>query len=311
MKPLLLVLIPMSASARAAMAEPYEVVYAPSASERGPAFAVHGPALRLVLTNGTTGITEAELDACPALGLVCVLGAGYENVAVAHARARGVVVANGAGTNDDCVADHAMALLLATVRAVPQFDRACRAGVWRSQLPVQPNVSHKRLGIVGLGAIGRKIARRGAGFEMEIGYHSRHRRQDVPYAWYERPAALAAWCDFLVVATPGGAATRHLIDAEVLRALGPQGYLVNISRGSVVDTAALADALRDGRVKGAGLDVYEGEPEPPRTLFDFDGVVLTPHTAGSSPEAQQATLARFFANAAGFFSGAGVVSPVE
>jgi len=310
MNPLLLVLIPMSTRAREAMTRQYELLYAPDDASRASTIAARGAAVKLVLTNGTTGLTAAEIDVCAALTLICVLGAGYENVAVPHAKARGVVVANGAGTNDDCVADHAMALLLAAVRAVPQFDRACRAGIWRSALPVQPNVSHKRLGIVGLGAIGRKIARRGAGFEMEIGYHTRTRRDDVPYRWFDSAVALAAWCDFLAVATPGGAATKHLIDAAVLTALGPAGYLVNISRGSVVDTAALADALRAGRVRGAGLDVYEGEPAPPAALLEFDSVVLTPHTAGSSPEAQQATLDRFFENARRHFAGQPVVSPL-
>jgi lactate dehydrogenase-like 2-hydroxyacid dehydrogenase len=250
------------------------------------------------------------MDAMPKMTLVCALGAGYENIAVEKARERGIVVANGAGTNDDCVADHAMALLLAAVRAVPQFDRACRAGVWRNALPVQPNVSHKRIGIVGLGAIGKKIARRAEGFDMEIGYCTRTRRNDVAHAWFENATTLAQWCDYLVVATPGGAATHHLIDADVLTALGPQGYLVNISRGSVVDTHALAAALRAGRIKGAGLDVYESEPEPPTDLFEFDSVVLSPHVAGASPEAQEATLQRFIENATRHFAGQPVISPV-
>lgn len=310
MKPLLLVLITMPRAALAAIAARFDMLYAPDDAQRAATIAARGAEVQAVLTNGTTGLSAAEIDACPKLTLICVLGAGHENVAVAHARPRGIVVANGAGTNDDCVADHAMALLLASVRAVPEFDRACRAGVWRTALPVQPNVSHKRLGIVGLGAIGRKIAQRGAGFEMAIGYHTRTRRDDVPHRWFDSVVALAQWCDFLVVATPGGAATKHLIDATVLAALGPNGYLVNIARGSVVDTAALADALRAGRIKGAGLDVYESEPEPPAELLGFDSVVLTPHTAGSSPEAHQATLDRFIGNATRHFAGQPVVSPI-
>jgi D-3-phosphoglycerate dehydrogenase / 2-oxoglutarate reductase len=308
--PSLLILNPLSARALATIAAHFTPTYAPDDAKRAAAIAAHGDDFAAVLTIGSIGLAAAEIDAMPCLTLVCVLGAGYENVDIAHAKARGIVVATGAGTNDDCVADHAMALLLATVRAVPQFDRACRAGVWRTALPVQPNVSGKRLGIVGMGAIGAKIARRAAGFDMPIGYHNRTRRSDVPHAWFESATALAAWCDFLVVATPGGPATKHLIDADVLAALGPEGYLVNIARGSVVDTAALAEALRAGSVKGAGLDVYESEPEPPVELLGFGQLVLTPHTAGASPEAQQASLDRFVENATRHFAGQPVVTPV-
>ena len=310
MKPLLLVLIPLSTDALAQLEARHDLIYAPDDAQRVAQVAARGAELQAVLTIGTTGLTAAEIDAMPRLTLIGVLGAGYENVDVARARERGIVVANGAGTNDDCVADHAMALLLATVRGLPQLDRACRAGLWRTDIPVPPNVSHKRLGIVGMGAIGRKIAKRGAGFEMEIGGHSRTRRDDMPGRWFDSVGALAQWCDCLVIATPGGAATKHLVDAAVLTALGPNGYLVNIARGSVVDTEALADALRHGRIKGAGLDVYESEPEPPAALMGFDNVVLTPHVAGSSPEAKQASLQRFLDNAARHFAGEPVISPV-
>ncbi len=309
-KPVLLVLNPMSEAARAQLGERYELVYAPDAPQRAAAIASRGASVDAVLTIGSIGLTAAEIDAMPRVTLVCALGAGYENIDVVHAKARGIVVANGAGTNDDCVADHAFALLLAAVRAIPQFDRACRAGTWRSELPTQPNVSAKRLGLLGFGSIGRKIARRGAAFDMPIGYCTRTRRDDVEHAWFDSAQALAAWCDFLVVATPGGPGTHHLVDAAVLEALGPDGYLVNISRGSVVDTAALAEALRDGRLKGAGLDVYESEPKPPVALFGFDGVVLTPHVAGTSPEAVQATVDRFLENARRHFDGQAPVSPV-
>jgi len=309
-KPLLLVLNPLSQAHRDAIAEHHDLVYAPDAAQRSAAVAAHGAAVDAVLTIGSIGLRADEIDAMPRLSLVCALGAGYENVAIDHAKARGIVVANGAGTNDDCVADHAMALLLAAVRAVPRFDRACRDGVWRDALPTRPNVSGKRLGLLGYGAIGRKIARRAAGFDMPVGVCTRTRHADIEHRWFDSPAALAAWCDFLVVATPGGAATRHLVDAGVLAALGPRGVLVNIARGSVVDTAALAAALRDGRLQAAGLDVYESEPKPPAELLAFDEVVLTPHVAGTSPEAVQATIDRFLENSTRHFAGQPVVSPL-
>jgi lactate dehydrogenase-like 2-hydroxyacid dehydrogenase len=208
------------------------------------------------------------------------------------------------------VADHAFGLLIGAVRGIRTLDRLCREGVWREEIPQPPNVSGKRLGILGLGTIGQKIAKRAAGFDMEIGYHNRKPREGAAHRYFDSLKALAAWADVLVVATPGGAGTRHMVDAEILDALGPQGFLVNISRGSVVDTEAIAAALRDNRVAGAGLDVYESEPKRPEALIGLDNVLLTPHMAGWSPEATQASVNRFMANAEGHFAGRGVVSPI-
>src|SRR5687767_10230263 len=157
MKPLLLILIMVSEPRRALLGELFELLYAPEAARRADAIARDGPRVRAVLTNGTTGLAAAEIDAMPQLTLVCALGAGYEGIAVEHARARGIALANGAGTNDACVADHAFALLLSTVRAIPALDRACRAGIWRESLPMQPMLAGKRLGVLGLGTIGRRI----------------------------------------------------------------------------------------------------------------------------------------------------------
>lgn len=309
MKPKLLVLIYLSDDHQALVGSHFDFIYAPNAELRARHIAADGTTVQALLTNGTTGLTAAEIDAMPSLRVACALGVGYENIDVAHCKARGVAVANGAGTNDDCVADHAMALLLGAVRNVRWLDQQCRAGVWRDKVPMPPNVSHRRLGVIGLGDIGRKVAKRGLGFDMAIGYHGRTKK-DVPYAYFADVLSLAAWADFLVVATPGGAATRHMVNAQVLTALGPRGFLVNIARGSVVDTAALADALREGRVAGAGLDVYESEPKPPAVLMDFDNVVLTPHLGGWSPEAMQASVQRFVDNATRHFAGEPMISPL-
>ena len=310
MKPVLLALMFLSEEHRAQMAQSFEVIYAPDAAQAASAIAEHGARVRVVLTIGATGLSAAQIDALPHITLICALGAGYENIAVAHAKARGIVVANGAGTNDDCVADHAMGLLIAAVRGIPRLDGLTRQGVWRTALPLPPNVSHKRLGIIGLGTIGKKIAQRALGFEMEIGYHNRSVRSDVPHRYFADVASLADWADFLIVATPGGAGTQHLVNAAVLDALGPRGVVVNIARGSVIDTAALAAALREGRVAAAGLDVYESEPAPPAELVGLDNVVLTPHVAGWSPEAVQASVDRFLENARRHLAGEAPVSPI-
>lgn len=306
----LLVLNSLSSAHQAQIAAVYDMTYAPTPAERAAAVAAHGAEYRAVLTIGVIGFTPEEMAAMPKLELVCAMGAGYEGIAVDAARSRGIVVANGAGTNDDCVADHAFGLLIGVVRRIRMLDRLCRDGVWREEIPQPPNVSGKKLGILGLGTIGQKIARRAAGFDMEIGYHNRNPREGSAHRYFDNLEALARWADVLVVATPGGAGTRHLVDAAILDALGPEGYLVNISRGSVVDTGALAAALRDGRIAGAGIDVYESEPLRPEPLIGLDNVLLTPHMAGWSPEATQASVDRFMANAEGHFSGRGVVSPV-
>ncbi|WP_186134628.1 2-hydroxyacid dehydrogenase [Burkholderia gladioli] len=311
MKPTLLVLIPLRDDARAAIAAQFDLIHVPDEASRAQAVAEHGAKVEAVLTNGSTGLTEDELARLPGLVFLNALGAGYENLPVAAARRRGIAIAHGVGANDDCVADHAFALLLATVRGVVRLDAACRAGVWRDALPMQPNFSGKRIGIVGLGRIGAKIARRAAAFDLEIGYHNRRPREGAEFRYFPAVVELARWADYLVVATPGGADTRHLIDAAVLAALGARGFLVNVSRGSVVDTAALAAALRDGRIAGAGLDVYEGEPEPPAELVGLDSVVLTPHVAGTSPQARDRTIELFLENAARHFAGQPLLTPLQ
>jgi len=310
MKPVLLALMFLSEEHCAQLSQSFDLIYTPDAPQAAAAIATHGERITAVLTIGSTGLSVAQIDALPRLSLICALGAGYENIAVQHAKARGIVVANGAGTNDDCVADHAWGLLIAAVRGIPKLDQLTREGVWRTALPLPPNVSHKRLGVIGLGTIGKKIAQRALGFEVEVGYHNRSPRTDVPYTYFADVTALAAWADFLVVATPGGGDTRHLVNAQVLNALGPRGYVVNIARGSVIDTQALALALKEGRIAGAGLDVYESEPAPPAELVALDTVVLTPHVAGWSPEAVQASVDRFVENARRHFAGEAPVSPL-
>lgn len=313
MKPVLLALNFLSPEHRAQLAQAFptlELVYEPDAAQCAAAIATHGARVQVVLTIGSTGLSAAQMQAMPALQLVCALGVGYENIDVAHARAHGIQVGNGAGTNDESVADHAMGLMLASLRGIVRLDRLTRDGVWRTALPMPPQLSHKRLGILGMGTIGQRIAQRAQGFEMEIGYHNRSPRSDVAHRYFDGVRALAAWSDVLVVAIPGGAETRHLVNAEVLEALGPNGHLVNIARGSVVDTAALAEAIRAGRIAGAGLDVYESEPLPPAELLDLDKVVLTPHVAGWSPEAVQAAVDRFIANLRCHLEGRPLVSPV-
>ena len=290
----------------------FDVVYAPDKDASEAALREQGVRFRAVLTIGAIGVSAAEMDLMPNLELACALGVGYENIDLAAAKMRGVAVANGAGTNDGCVADHAFGLLLAAVRGIAQLDKGVREGLWRDQMDFYtPTVSGKRLGILGFGMIGRQVAKRAQGFDLQVGYCSRSRKADVPYEFFGSPLSLARWCDYLVIAAPGGPQTRHLVDAEVIAALGSGGTLVNIARGSVVDTQALASALGCGALGSAGLDVYEGEPQAPLALIGLPNVVLTPHIAGRSPEAMQASVDQAIANIEAWFLGKPLPAPVH
>ncbi|WP_226502323.1 2-hydroxyacid dehydrogenase [Pseudomonas sp. MWU16-30317] len=266
--------------------------------------------VQAVLTNGSRGLSAAEIDAMPALRIASAMGAGHENIDHQHAAQRGIAVTHGGGANADIVADHAMALLGAVVRRIPQMDRLARAGCDRNTLPSDPGLHRRRLGLVGAGHIGRCLAKRAGGYDMDIGYHSRNPVTDWPPRYFADLKALAHWCDFLVVAVPGGAATLHLIDSSILQALGPEGYLVNIGRGSVVDTTALATALREGVIAGAALDVYESEPARPEALLEFENLVLTPHIAGRSDSAWAGQTELFIDNVERYLAGQAMVNPV-
>ena len=274
-----------------------------------------GATVRAVLTNGRGGLSGDEMALLPKLELVCTVGAGYEAVDLDTARSRGIAVANCPDTNASAVADSAMMLLMAATRHLRAADRHVHAGGWQDQwAAVTPTISGKRLGILGMGTIGGKIANRGArGFDMEVGYHNRKAMAQSPYRYFDNLVELATWADFLICAAPGGAETRHLVNTDVLTALGPKGYVVNVGRGTVVDTAALIDALKSKRLAGAGLDVLEGEPATPPILpelLKFDNVVVTPHCAGRAPEARTAATALILDNLNAHFAGKPLRTPV-
>ncbi|MDZ4017515.1 2-hydroxyacid dehydrogenase [Pseudomonas sichuanensis] len=288
----------------------YRLICAPSPQLRADAIARHAGEIDAVLTRGPLGLTGAEIEQLVKLQIICVIGAGYEQVDLAAAAARGITVTNGAGANAGAVADHTLALLLALLRDIPRADASTRRGEWNRV--ISPSVSGKRLGIIGLGAVGQAIARRAAlGFDMNVSYHSRTPRTDVPYTWYDSPLHLADAVDILVVATPGGNGTRHLVDAQVLEALGAEGYLVNIARASVVDTQALVAALQQGAIAGAALDVFDDEPAVPDALKALANTVLTPHVAGQSPQAARDTVTLVLRNLEAFFAGQPVLTPVR
>lgn len=267
-----------------------------------------------LLTMGSLSTDAALLDALPRLKLICCYGTGIEGVDRAHAKARGIALANAGEANATGVAEFAMGLLLATARQIPQADRFVRAGRWQGnsvqRMASVPGLAGRRLGIYGLGAIGSRIARRAEAFEMEIGYHNRSRRVDMPYLYHDSLLSLADWADVLVVSARASAENRHAVDAAVLKALGPHGHLVNISRGIAVDEGALCAALETGAIAGAGLDVYEHEPHVSDGLKALDNVVLTPHIAAASDSAQAAQQDVMLGNLRAFFASEPLLSPV-
>jgi len=272
----------------------------------------HASDVEILVTSARVGCHTALMDRLPNLKAVCSWGVGYDTIDVDTAAARGIQVSVTPDVLDDCVADMAWALMLATARRIPAADRYVQGGRWQrlGEFPVATRVSGKRLGILGLGRIGHAIARRGVGFSMSVAYHGRRCQEDAPYTFEPDLLALAAWSDFLVVATPGGAQTRHLVSDDVIRSLGAKGILVNIARGSVVDTDALLAALDEGMLGGAGLDVVEGEPGVPAMLCGRDNVVLSPHIGSATVETRAAMERLVVDNVRAFCADGRVLTPV-
>jgi lactate dehydrogenase-like 2-hydroxyacid dehydrogenase len=270
------------------------------------------PSIRALAASGDSQVGAELIARLPALEIIAVMGVGYDGIDVATAKARGVVVTHTPDVLNDDVADLAIGLMLCAARQLPAADRYVRAGAWETQgpMPLARKMSGARLGLVGIGRIGQAIARRAAAFGMAIAYTARSARPALPYPFLPTVEALAAQSDFLVLVTPGGAGTRHLVGASVLRALGPQGILVNVARGSVVDEAALIAALEQGVVGGAALDVFEDEPRVPARLKALPQVVLAPHIGSATTATRQAMADLALANLQAHFAGRSLPTPV-
>ncbi|SFP63074.1 2-hydroxyacid dehydrogenase [Pseudomonas borbori] len=270
-----------------------------------------GTAFELLVSSARFGCSAEQLACLPNLRAICSFGVGYDPYPLELLRDRGIVISTTPDVLNDCVADLAMGLIIDTARQLAAADRFVRAGGWpAATFPLTRKVSGKKLGIVGLGRIGQAIARRAEGFAMPVRYHKRCQDLSSPYGFEADLLALARWADFLVLACPGGAATHHLIDADVLAALGPQGILVNISRGSVVDQPALVTALLNGHLGGAGLDVFEGEPTVPAELFALPNVVLLPHVGSGTHETRLRMEELVLANLQAFIDKGELLTPL-
>jgi lactate dehydrogenase-like 2-hydroxyacid dehydrogenase len=267
--------------------------------------------VRAIAGSGESKVDAELIGKLPALEIVSIMGVGYDGVDVAAAKARGVLVTHTPDVLNDDVADLAMALALNVARRIPQADRYVREGKWpQGPMPLATKVSGARLGLVGMGRIGQAIAQRARAFGMSVAYTARSAKPGLPYTFHDQVTALAAQSDFLIVITPGGAATRKLIDAPVLEALGPKGYLINVARGSVVDEAALIAALQQGTIAGAALDVFENEPHVPEALRALDNVVLVPHIGSATVATRHAMANLAFENLRAFFAGEKPPTPI-
>ena len=256
----------------------------PGANDRAALLAEVAPRVRGLVRGGHASIDRALIERLPALEIIASFGVGYDGIDVTAANERGVIVTNTPDVLTEEVADTSLGLLLMTVRELSAAERHLRAGLWESSgpYPLSPSLRDRTVGIVGLGRIGMAIARRLDAMQVPVVYHSRRPVAGVPYRYYDSLRAMAADVDVLLVIVPGGASTRHMIDKSVLEALGPNGILISVGRGSSVDEPALIDALRNRTIRAAGLDVFANEPRVPAELMELPNAVLLPHVGSAS-----------------------------
>ena len=266
----------------------------------------------VAVTSGKVGVGTELMRSLPALRAVVNFGVGYDATDISQARERGIAVSNTPEVLNDCVADTALALYLDVLRRISAADRYVRGGQWATagNFPLATKASGKRVGILGLGRIGKVIARRLEAFDCTISYHNRRPVAEVPYEYCASPVDLALQSDVLIIAAAGGPDSAKLVGPEVIEALGPSGYLINVARGSVVDEEALVAALLTGQLAGAGLDVFDDEPKVPHDLLALDNVVLLPHLGSGTHETRAAMAELTLANLLQYVKTGNLVTPV-
>jgi lactate dehydrogenase-like 2-hydroxyacid dehydrogenase len=271
-----------------------------------------GPTIEAIATNGHDGVKPELMAALANLKVISCFGVGYDAIDATRAAEQGILVTHTPNVLNNDVANTAIMLMLAVSRCLVRDDNWVRSGNWKNRgaAPLTRSIEGKPVGLLGMGRIGRKIAEKLQAFDCDVVYHSRNEKPDIPYHYHDDLTDMAGKVDYLVVITPGGAATHHLVDRRVIEALGPAGTLINIARGSVVDETELVNALEDGRLGGAGLDVFENEPDVPEPLLGMDNVVLTPHVGSATVETRQAMGDLTVENLVRFFSEGTVTSPV-
>jgi lactate dehydrogenase-like 2-hydroxyacid dehydrogenase len=296
----------------AELAARYQVHELPEGPQRAAFLAEHAADIRVVVASGPPGVDADIIAALPNLEAIVNNGAGVDSIDLEAAKRRGIGVSNTPDVLTDSVADTALGLILMTLRRFGAADRYVRAGRWAREgpFPYARDVSGLQVGILGLGRIGSAIATRLLGFDCAIAYHNRHRVDGSRYRYAESPLQLAESVDVLVVATTGDHRTRNLVDRTVLAALGPEGYLINIARGGVVDQDALVELMAGGGLAGAGLDVYVDEPHVPAELFELDNVVLFPHIGSATARTRRAMALLAIRNLDSYLDTGELVTPV-
>jgi lactate dehydrogenase-like 2-hydroxyacid dehydrogenase len=281
----------------------------PAGPERDAFLDKNGKGVEAFATNAGIGANAQLVAALPDLKVITSMGVGLDAIELPVMRERGIKVGYTPDVLNDCVADVAFGLLMNVARRMNVADRFVRQGSWlNGGFPMATRVSGKRLGILGMGRIGSVIARRASGFDMEVRYHNRREVAGSAFSYTSSPRDLAEWADFLVVASAGGPETRGIISRDVLDALGPKGFLVNVSRGSVVDEPVLVEYLQQNKIAGAGLDVFAREPSVPEELLKLDNVVLLPHVASNTVETRAAMMQRVEDNLDAYFAGRELLS---
>ncbi len=311
MKPEILVLAPLYAPTLAELECEFIVHKLWTAHDADALLREVSGRVRGLVTVGLVGFTRRHVEALPKLEIIASFGGGPRTFDLAAARERGVIVTNTPDAILDTVADLAVGLLVAVMRRICECDRFVRAGRWPEQLPpIGRGLTGKNCGIVGLGGIGSRIAQRAEAFGMPVCYHGPREKPGVAYPYYADLEKMARHADCLVIACPETPATRKLVDARILDALGPDGFLVNVARGAIVDEAALVGALGESRIAGAGLDVFRDEPRVPAELAAMDNVVLVPHIGSSTLEIREERGRKLLANLRAHFAGKPVLTPV-
>jgi len=269
--------------------------------------------VRAAVTVGHVGLTNAMIDALPNLSAIACFGVGVDGLDLAHCKARNIAVTHGRDINHEDVADVAIGLMIARLRLFTEGERVLREGAWKPPLAVPPQrrLRGLKLGIVGMGAIGQAIAHRAQAFGLDIRWHGPRRKPELSYTYESDLLALARWADVLAIAARGDKSTENIIDARVIEALGEQGMLINISRGSVVDEDALIAALKGGRLAGAGLDVFQEEPTPAARWKDVPNTTLTPHLGGGTRDALYAGSQNVLENLRRFYAGEPLLTPLQ
>lgn len=304
---------PVNPTVAAALADEFGAVRLPDGPERPDFLERHAVGIRVAVCSGRFGVDTDLMRQLPNLEAIVNFGVGYDATDVAQANDRNIPISNTPDVLTDCVADTALALYLDVLRKTTAADRFVRRGEWESSpsFPLTTRASGKKVGILGLGRIGRAIATRLEAFGCEIHYHNRRTVEGSGYRYQASPVELAEAVDVLIIAAAGGPETAKLVDADVIAKLGPEGYLVNIARGTVVDEEALVSALQEGRLAGAGLDVFASEPHVPAALMTLENVVLLPHIGSGTRETRADMAALTLENLRSYLRDASLVTPVS